>query len=91
MPASSNNTRLVVIAGVLAFVGGCWMGMGSDTAGEPFCVVTPASAAQHPGTAPGQLAAMPAGGCQPGEQQICGRYEGEGDDQKFVSDKCPDD
>jgi hypothetical protein len=74
------NTRLVVVAGIAAFVAGCWVGMGSDTTGQPFCVA-----------APGQLVAMPASGCAPGETKICGRFEGEADNQAFVSDKCPDD
>lgn len=78
--AVAGNTRLMVVAGIGAFVAGCWVGMGSDTSGQPFCVA-----------ATGQLVAMPASGCPAGETKICGRYEGEADNQKFVSDKCPND
>lgn len=90
MAAGSGSTRIFVVAGVLSFIAGCWMGQGSVTTGQPFCVVTPATAAQHPGIAPGQLTEMPSGGCAPGESKVCGRFEGEGDQhqQQFVSDKC---
>ncbi len=88
MAINASGTRLVLVAGIGAFVAGCWVGMGSDTSGEPFCVVNDATAAQHAGTAPGQVVPAPAGGCQPGEQEVCGRVEGEGNQQKFVSDRC---
>jgi hypothetical protein len=89
--AANGNTRLVLVAGVAAFIAGCWVGMGSDTSGQPFCVVTDATAAQHPGMVSGQLAEQPASGCLPGEQEVCGRYEGSGDEQHFVSDRCSGD
>lgn len=85
--AVSGNTRLMVVAGIGAFIAGCWVGMGSDSTGQPFCVSSTPQAAG----APPQLVAMPASGCAAGETKICGRYEGEGDAQKFVSDKCPND
>jgi hypothetical protein len=85
--AVAGNTRLMLVAGVGAFVAGCWVGMGSDTTGQPFCV----AATAQPGAAPGQIVAMPASGCPAGDVKVCGRYEGEADDQKFVSDKCPND
>jgi hypothetical protein len=82
---------MFVIVGVAAFLGGCWVGMGSRSSGEAYCVVTDASAASHPGVRPGQLVDMPAGGCLPGEQEVCGRFEGSGDERRFVSSGCPDD
>jgi hypothetical protein len=82
---------MLIVIGVAAFLGGCWVGMGSDSSGESYCVVTDASAPAHPGLAPGQLADMPAAGCLPGEQEVCGSFEGSGEDRKFVSDTCSDD
>jgi hypothetical protein len=90
MASSSSSTRLIVIAVLVSFVGGCWIGMGSDDPGDAFCVVTTATAAQHPGAAPGQLTDQPETGCLPGEPQVCGRFEGEADEQRFVSDECGD-
>jgi hypothetical protein len=45
----------------------------------------------HPGVAPGQLTDKPATGCVPGEQTVCGTWEGADEDRHFVSDQCPDD
>jgi hypothetical protein len=93
MATASSNGRLIAVAGIGAFIAGCWMGMGSESAGDPYCVVTSASAAGRPGFAPGQLVeATGPDGCQPGEPLVCGRYEPEtGDERTFVSDTCPDD
>jgi hypothetical protein len=88
MASSSSNTRLIVLAVLAAFIGGCWMGQGTQSTGDGFCVVSDATAAQHPGAAPGQLVDQPETGCLPGEAQVCGRFEGEGDDQHFESDQC---
>jgi hypothetical protein len=88
MASSASNTRLIVLAVIAAFIGGCWMGMGTDSSGDAFCVVTSETAAQHPGAAPGQLTDKPESGCLPGEPQVCGRFEGEGDNQHFESDEC---
>jgi hypothetical protein len=84
MPVSG-NTRIAIVAGVGAFLAGCWVGMGSDTTGQPFCVAAPAAGAT------GQLTPMQSSGCPTGQPKICGRFEGTGEEQKFVSDKCPDD
>ncbi len=92
MASTSSNARLIGVAGLVAFIAGCWMGMGSESSGDPYCVVTSASAAGRPGYAPGQLVAQTGSGCQPGEPEVCGNYEPEsGDDRTFVSDTCPDD
>lgn len=82
------------MAGIAAFIAGCWMGMGSESAGDPYCVVTAASLAQRPGAVAGQIVEQqPADeGCRPGEVQVCGRFEpATGDDRRFSSDACPDD
>ncbi len=89
MAVNASGARVWIVAGLVAFVAGCWVGMGSDTTGQPFCVVNDATAPAHPGVAPGQVVPAPAGGCLPGEQQVCGRIEGSGDQQKFHSDRCP--
>src|SRR4029453_6457960 len=36
--AAAGNMRLLVVAGIGAFGAGCWVGMGTDTTGRPFCV-----------------------------------------------------
>jgi hypothetical protein len=91
MASGRSNGRLIAVAGVAAFIAGCWMGMGSDSTGDPYCVVTTATAAQR-GAAAGQLVPEPSSGCLPGESEVCGRYEPEtGDERQFVSDECPDD
>jgi hypothetical protein len=94
MASTSGNGRLIAVAGVTAFIAGCWMGMGSESAGDPYCIVTSASAAQRAGYVPGQFVEQTSAepGCQPGEPEVCGRYEPEtGDERQFVSDRCPDD
>jgi hypothetical protein len=85
------NTRPLVLAGVAAFMAGCWIGMGSESSGEPFCVVTADSAAARAGVPAGQLVEQPSDGCLPGEPEVCGRFENGDDDEHFVSDSCPDD
>ncbi len=93
MASASSNGRLIGVAGIAAFIAGCWVGMGSDSAGDPYCVVTSASAAQRAGFAPGQMVELTSteSGCLPGEPEVCGRYEPEsGDDRQFESDSCPD-
>ena len=91
MASASSNGRLIGVAGLVAFIAGCWMGMGSESDGDPYCVVTSASAASRPGFAPGQLVDQTGTGCQPGEPEVCGRWEPEsGDDRSFESDTCPD-
>lgn len=92
MASRTGNGRLVAVAGAAAFIAGCWVGMGSDTAGEPYCVVTAASAADRPGFAPGQMVERSTSACRPGEPEVCGRYEpASGAERRFVSDVCPDD
>jgi hypothetical protein len=91
MAKSSSNTRTFLIIGIAAFLGGCWVGMGSDSSGSSYCVVNDATASMHPGVAPGQLADKPATGCVPGEQEVCGSWAGSDDERHFVSDQCPDD
>jgi hypothetical protein len=92
MASTSSNGRLIAVAGVTAFIAGCWMGMGSESSGDPYCVVTGASAAGRPGFSPGQLVEASSSDCQPGEPEVCGTYEPEtGDERHFVSDRCPDD
>jgi hypothetical protein len=92
MASASSNGRLIGVAGLAAFIAGCWIGMGSDSSGDPFCVVTGASAASRPGFLPGQLVEKTTADCQPGEPEVCGSYEPEtGDERRFVSDTCPDD
>jgi hypothetical protein len=88
----SGSTRLVAVAGVTAFMAGCWIGMGSEASGDVYCVVTAASAPARAGFAPGQLVPQPDddAGCQPGEPMVCGRYEpATGEDRRFESDSCP--
>jgi len=82
---------MFVVIGVAAFLGGCWVGMGSDSSGEAYCVVTNETAPSHPGVAPGQMVDMPAAGCLPGEQEVCGTFEGSGEDRSFESASCPED
>lgn len=82
---------MLVVIGVAAFLGGCWVGMGSESDGQAYCVVTDATAPSHPGVLPGQLVDRPAAGCLPGEQEVCGQFEGSGEDRRFESDSCPDD
>ena len=92
MASAASNGRLIAVAGIAAFIAGCWMGMGSESAGERYCVVTAASAAGRPGFAPGQLVEPEASDCQPGETEVCGSFEpASGDERRFVSDRCPDD
>lgn len=92
MASASSNGRLIGVAGLAAFIAGCWVGMGSESAGDPYCVVTSASAASRPGYAPGQLVERSTLDCQPGEPEVCGTWEPEtGDDRRFESDRCPDD
>lgn len=92
MASTSSNGKLIASALLAAFIGGCWMGMGSESAGEAYCVVTTASAAARPGYAAGQLVERSTFDCQPGEPQVCGRFSpGTGDDRRFESDRCPDD
>jgi hypothetical protein len=88
MASSASNSRLIAVAFIATFIGGCWMGMRTDSTGDAFCVVTADTAAQHPGAAPGQLTDKPESGCLPGEAEVCGRFDGEGDDQHFQSDEC---
>jgi hypothetical protein len=92
MASASSNTRLIGVAGIAAFIAGCWVGMGSESTGASYCVVTSASAAARPGYAPGQLVEKSTLDCQPGEPEVCGTWEPEtGDDRSFESDRCPDD
>ena len=88
MAASSNTTRTFLMVGIAAFVGGCYVGMGTDSSGQSYCVVTDATASMHPGVAPGQMVDKPANGCVPGEQTVCGNWEGADEDRHFVSDQC---
>ena len=86
------NTRLIGVAAIVAFIAGCWVGMGSESAGDTYCVVTGSSAASRPGYLPGQLVEESTSGCQPGEPQVCGTWDPEtGDARQFDSDRCPDD
>jgi hypothetical protein len=97
--ASSNkgsNTRLGVVIVIVAFIGGCWAGMGSDATGDVYCIVTGASVVARPGLMPGQLAEPIETGdgddddsCEAGETQVCGTFEDEGDDRRFESEECP--
>jgi hypothetical protein len=92
MASAASNGRLIAVTGIAAFIAGCWVGMGSESEGDAYCVVTGASAAGRPGFAPGQLVDQTADGCQPGETEVCGTFEPEtGDDRRFVPDRCPDD
>jgi hypothetical protein len=89
---SGSGARILVVAVVASFIGGCWVGMGSDSSGDAYCVVTMASAPARPGFSPGQFVERTGDGCQPGEPVVCGTYEPEsGDDREFVADECPDD
>jgi hypothetical protein len=89
---AGNGAKLGVVAVIASFIGGCWVGMGTDTSGDAYCVVTTASAGSRPGFAPGQFVERTGDDCQPGEPVVCGAYEPEtGDDRTFVSAKCPDD
>src|SRR5262247_1224554 len=73
MAASSSNTRTFLIIGIAAFLGGCWVGMGTDDSGQAYCVVTDQTASMHPGVAPGQLADKPATGCVPSSAKVAWR------------------
>ena len=85
------NTRLIGVAAIAAFIAGCWMGMGSESEGDAYCVVTGSSAASRPGYVAGQLVDKSTLECLPGEPQVCGRWEpATGDDRHFASDRCPD-
>jgi hypothetical protein len=89
---SSGNARLLVVAIVASFIGGCWIGMGSEDGGDAYCVVTPASAPSRPEYAPGQLVVRTGDDCQAGEPTVCGTFEPEtGDNRQFVSNECADD
>ncbi len=89
---SGGSARLAIVAIIVAFIAGCWTGMGSETAGDAFCVVTVASAPARPGFAPGQIVERSGDQCQEGEATVCGRYEPEtGEDRRFVSEECEDD
>jgi len=89
--APGGNTRLIGVAAIAAFIGGCWVGMGSESAGDTYCVVTGSSAASRPGYLPGQLVEESTSECQPGEPTVCGTWDPEtGDDRHFESDRCPD-
>lgn len=89
---TGGNVRILVVAVVASFIGGCWVGMGNDSAGDAYCVVTVASAASRPGYAPGQFVERTGADCQPGEPVVCGSFEPEsGDDRQFVSEACDDD
>jgi hypothetical protein len=88
--AATANGRVLAIVGVVIFMAGCLTGMRSDTSGEQYCVVTPGTAAAHPGFEPGQFVEQPEDGCLDGEHEVCGRFEGSGDSRRFESDKCPD-
>jgi hypothetical protein len=97
MASAQSNGRMAVIVAILAFVAGCWAGMGSDETGDPYCVVTAASAAGRPGAAPGDLVEPTdatgddgSDGCAAGEPVVCGRYDGDGEERQFVSEECPD-
>ena len=90
MATRSGNTKLVLVAGIAAFIAGCWTGMGTDDGADAYCVVTLASAPDRAGFAPGQLVERQGADCAPGEPQVCGSYEPSGDDRKFVSDECKD-
>jgi hypothetical protein len=92
MASKSGVARVGVVAVIAAFIGGCWVGMGSDASGDEYCVVTVASAGSRPGFTPGQFVERSGDDCQPGEPVVCGTYEPEtGDDRRFVSAECPDD
>lgn len=86
------SARLIGVAAVAGFMGGCWIGMGSESAGESYCVVTGSSAATRPGYVAGQLVEKSTLDCQPGEPEVCGRWDPEtGEGRRFESDRCPDD
>lgn len=91
MASRSGNGRLVIVAAVAAFIGGCWMGMGTDDGAPAYCVVTAESAPGRPGFAPGQLVERQGSDCEPGEPQVCGTFESSGDPESFASDECKDD
>jgi hypothetical protein len=89
MAKGLRNGRLIGVAGVTAFIAGCWVGMDSESAGDAYCVVTAASAGARPGHAAGQLVERSAPGCEPGEPVVCGRFEPEiGEDRRFESARC---
>ena len=91
MAKAPGNTRLIGVAAIAAFMAGCWVGMGSESTGQAYCVVTGSSAASRPGYVAGQLVEKSTLECLPGEPQVCGEWEPEtGDDRHFVSDRCPD-
>ncbi len=88
----SGNTRLVLVAGIGAFIAGCWLGMGNDDGSDAYCVVTPASAPSRAGYSPGQFIERTGSDCMAGEPTVCGSFEpSTGDDRQFVSDECADD
>lgn len=87
--ASSNNTRLLAIGGVVLFVGGCLAGMRTHDTGDRYCVVTEATAASHPGYSAGQFVEEPPNGCIDGEHEVCGHFVGSGTSRKFDSASCP--
>jgi|RhiMetStandDraft_4_1073278.scaffolds.fasta_scaffold89177_2 hypothetical protein len=91
MASTSGNARLVLVAAIAAFIAGCWTGMGTDDGSQAYCVVTVASAPERAGFTPGQLVEREGSDCASGEPQVCGSYDGSGDDRKFVSDECKDD
>ena len=105
MASARSSGRLGVVVAILAFVAGCWAGMGSDATGDPWCVVTVASAAGRPGAVPGEIVEPTpspetdddSGGdsedasCHTGEPEVCGQFEdGDGDARQFVSEECSD-
>ena len=85
----SANDRVLAIGGALLFVGGCWVGMRSETSGERFCVVVPETAGAHPGFTPGQFVEEPDDGCLEREHEVCGEFEGSDENRRFVSEECP--
>lgn len=87
MAASANN-RVLIVGGVLLFLAGCWAGMRSESAGDAYCVVVPATAAAHPGFGPGQFVEEPESGCLAGEHRVCGSFEGSDESRRFVSNAC---
>lgn len=89
--SGSSTGRLLAVAGVGAFIAGCWVGMGSKSTGDAYCVVTGSSAASRPGYVAGQFVEKTTEECMPGEPEVCGRFEPEeGDDRRFESDECDD-
>ena len=88
---SASSGRTLALAGLATFMAGCWLGMGTDdSGGEPFCVVTEATAWQYPENAAGDIVDQPSDGCLPGEPEVCGRWEGSGENRSFESDQCDD-